>query len=60
MPNKPDWEKEMEEYITEMSDEEFQEFLKDTEYEFYTGDQFRKMGHLYPKWLQDITHRSNE
>jgi hypothetical protein len=51
---KEDWEKEMEEFVGGMSEEEFQEFLKDTDYEFYTSDHFKKHSHIYPQWLQDL------
>lgn len=32
---KPKWEKEMEDYFGNMTDEDFRDFLKETEYDFY-------------------------
>jgi hypothetical protein len=60
MPDKPEWEKEMEDFVNGMSEEEWEQFKIDTEFDFYNSEHFRKMSHLYPQWLQDITHKEEE
>lgn len=60
MTDKSAWETAMEDFVNGMSDEEWEQFLIDTDYELYTGEHFRNMGHIYPQWLQDITHKKEE
>jgi hypothetical protein len=60
MSDKPEWEKEMEDFVNGMSEEEWEQFLLDTDFEFYNSEHFREMGMLYPQWLQDITHKEEE
>jgi hypothetical protein len=57
---KPLWEKEMEDYINGMSEEEWKQFLIDTDFEYYNSEHFRKMKVIYPQWLQDLVDNANE
>jgi hypothetical protein len=57
---KPLWEKEMEEYINGMSEEEWKQFLIDTDFEYYNSEHFRKMKVIYPQWLQELVDKANE
>lgn len=50
----------MEEYINGMSEEEWKQFLIDTDFEYYNSEHFRKMKVIYPQWLQELVDKANE
>lgn len=54
---KEPWEQEMEDFVNGMSDEEFEQFKKDTGYERYTSESFKKISHWYPNWLQKLCEK---
>lgn len=57
---KPLWEKEMEDYINGMSEEEWKQFLIDTDFEYYNSEHFRNMKVIYPQWFQDLVEKANK
>ena len=57
---KPKWKKEMEDFVNGMSDEEWEQFKIDTNFDYYNSEHFQNMSRIYPQWLQDLTAQAEK